>query len=660
MPFKRYMERLSQAKIKEALEGKHRKFDGYLGMAVTGFAAFVGFYHLYTAYFGPPVAILFRNIHWMMAASLLFLLFPARIRSPRHRPELWDLVCVAITLVIAINVWMNWEAIANRAGAPIQSDIILGLLLVLMVVEAARRTVGWPIIIVSVLFLFYAYYGQLMPGILLHRGYSIERIFPYLYLTDAGVFGIPLGVSSRFIMLFIVFGAFLERSGAGIFFRDLSLALTGKYVGGPAKSAVLFSAFIGSISGSSTANVATTGTFTIPLMKKLGYQPVFAAGVEANASCGGQILPPVMGAAAFVMAEFLGVEYRVVMIAAAFPALMYFGTSYFMIHYEALKKGLLGMPREDLPSLKKTLKEGFYFFTPLIMLIVLLMIGRSPGRSVFYAVIATVVLSWFKKENRMYIKDIIQASARGVINSLEVVAACAAAGIIIGMVTMTGLGLKFSTIISEVSGGQLMIALPLTMVASLLLGMGIPTTAKYIILATLVAPALVAMGAPLISAHLFILYFGADADVTPPVGLASYAAAGIAGADPLRTGWEAFKIGLTAYVMPFLIIYYPAIILRAPWHELIYVLPTCLLGSATLAAAVRGFYLRKMPLWHRALVLVGSIMLMDALIWTDLVGLALVVLIYIIEYRATKGERRIGEEADTKNIQEGLAVKHST
>ncbi len=646
MVFKNYMQRLSKAKMKEALESRCRPYTGRYQAVITAYAAFVGFYHLYTAYFGPPFALLFRNIHWMMIAVLLFVLYPARPSSPQHRPTLWDGLCVVISLILGFYVWLNYAAIANRAGAPTQVDILFGLLLVVMVVEACRRTVGWPIIIVSMAFLVYAFYGPFMPGILIHRGYSLARIFPYLYLTDAGIFGIPLGVSSRFILLFIVFGSYLDRSGAGVFFRDLSLALTGKYVGGPAKSAVLFSAFIGSITGSSTANVATTGTFTIPLMKKLGYDPAFAAGVEANASCGGQILPPVMGAAAFVMAEFIRVEYRVVMLAAAFPAFMYFATSFFMIHYEALKKGLVGMPKDELPHLAKTLKDGYYFFTPLLLLIAMLIKGFSPGRAVFFAILATIVLSWFKKENRMYLVDIYKATAQGVIKSLEVVAACAAAGIIIGMVTMTGLGLKFSTIIEQLAGGQLWIALPITMIASLFLGMGVPTTAKYIILATLVAPALVNMGAPLLSAHLFILYFGADADVTPPVGLASYAAAGIAGANPMRTGWEAFKIGLTAYILPYLIIYYPAIILRAPWWELAYVLPTCLLGSAVLGAAVRGYYLRKMPIWHRLLAGVGSVMLMDARIMTDLMGIALVALIYLVEYVATRRERENAEQAD--------------
>ncbi len=639
MPLQRYMEKISEDKISEALVGKHRHYKGFYGLFVTFFAAFTGFYHLYTAYFGPPFAVLFRNIHWMMAAILIFFLFPAHKKAPKDRPEIWDWLCIIISIVLGFYLWIGWEAIADRAGAPFLTDIILGGLLTIVVLDAARRTVGWPIVIISVLFLVYAYFGRQMPGILMHRGYSLARIFPYLYLTDAGIFGIPLGVSSRFILLFIIFGSFLDRSGAGVFFRDLSLSMTGKYVGGPAKAAVVFSAFIGSITGSSTANVATTGTFTIPLMKKLGYDPAFAAGVEANASAGGQILPPVMGAAAFVMAEFLGRPYRDVMIAAAFPAFMYFATSYFMIHYEALKKGLVGLPPEELPEFKDTIKKGFYYFAPLFLLIFMLFSGYSAARSVFWAILLTVPLSWLRKENRMYLKDIYLTMAEGVVKALEVIAACAAAGIVIGMVTMTGLGLKFSTIVEYVAGGELWVALPIAMVSSLFLGMGVPTTAKYIILATLVAPALVTMGAPLMAAHLFILYFGVDADITPPVGLAAYAAAGIARANPLRTGLEAFKIGITAYIIPFIFIYSPAFLLDAPLYQLAYVLPTAVLGCAVLGAAVRGYFLRPMPIWQRLIAGIGSILLMDPSLPLDFVGALAIALIVLIEVRANrKGE----------------------
>ena len=634
----RYMERGAEGKIKEAISGKQRPLEGIYMQFVTALAAGTGFYHLYTAYYGAPFAVLFRNIHWMLVASLLFLLYPAKRNSKAKNPQLIDWMLVLASVVICGYVWFFWGAIASRAGAPTQLDVYLGLLLIAIVVEAARRTVGWPIIIISLVFLVYAYFGRHMPGMLIHRGYSIDRISSYLYLTDAGIFGIPLGVSSRFIMLFIIFGAFLDRCGAGVFFRDLSLALTGKYTGGPAKASILFSAMIGSITGSSTANVVTTGTFTIPLMKRLGYKPAFAAGVEADGSTGGQILPPVMGAAAFVMAEFLGRPYRDIMIAAAFPAAMYFITSYYMIHYRALKEGLVGLPPEEIPSLKDTLKSGGYFFVPLVTLVIMIFQGFSLSRAVFFAIVITIGLSWLRKQTRMYPKDIYLTTAEGVKKSLEVVAACAVAGIIIGMVTMTGLGLKFSTIIVELSGGTLWVALPITMLASLFLGMGVPTTAKYIILATLVAPALVMMGAPLLSAHMFILYFGTDADITPPVGLAAYAAAGIAGSHPLETGWEALKLGLTAYIVPFLIIYSPAIMLDAPLLHLAHVLPTAILGCAILGAAIQGYFLRAMPLLHRIVAALGAILLMVPNMGFSLAGAVLVAIIYALEIYIKKDD----------------------
>ncbi len=643
MPLMRLIERSKEKKVEEALKGKQREFSGKAYYIISAIAAAIALYHLYTAYFGPPFAVLFRNLHWMMIATMIFCYYPPTARSSRSRIHPVDYLLIGWSIVLGLYVWLNWDAIAARAGAPVFLDILFGIIIVIIIIEACRRTVGWAIIIVALAFLVYAYFGQQMPGILAHRGYSIARIFPFLYLTDAGIFGIPLGVSARFILLFIIFGSFLEKSGAGIFFRDLSLALTGRYVGGPAKASVLFSAFIGSITGSSTANVVTTGTFTIPLMKKLGYKPAFAAGVEADASTGGQIMPPVMGAAAFVMAEWLGRPYVDVMVAALFPAFLYFATTFFMIHFRALKEGLVGLPREELPRLMDVLKTGAYYFVPLIVLVLMLFRGFSPSRAVFFSILITIGLSWLRRESRMFPKDIFESLVTGVQKALEVVAACAVAGIIIGMVTMTGLGLKFSTLIETLSGGQLVRALPLTLVASLILGMGVPTTAKYIILATLVAPALTALGAPVMAAHLFILYFGTDADITPPVGLAAYAAAGIAGAHPLYAGWEALKMGITAYIVPLLFITGTALLLDAPLFELAYALPTAFFSCIGLGAAMQGYFVRVMPWWHRPILFIGSVMLMETS-WTwDIIGMAMVGGVFLLEILVKKVKEEAGE-----------------
>ncbi len=636
MPVGRFMDKQKDALVEEALKGKYRDLSGYWYYFAAAFAVGTALYHIHTAYFGAPFALLFRNIHWMLAAILIYLYFPAWKNSPRDKPTVIDLLCILATIVVGMYVVLTFQAIAGRAGAPITTDIILGAILVLLVMEAGRRTVGWPIVIIAVLFLAYAYFGREMPGILMHRGYSVSRIFPFLYLTDAGIFGIPLGVSSRFILLFIVFGAFLEKAGAGLFFRDLSLALTGRHIGGPGKASILFSGFIGSITGSSTANVVTTGTFTIPLMKKLGYKPAFAGGVEADASTGGQILPPVMGAAAFVMAEYIGVPYVTVMVAAIVPALLYFITSFFMVHFRALKENLLPVPKEELPGLLDVLKSGFYYFTPLVILIIMLVMRFSPSRAVFWALISTVAISWIKAETRMGPREIFDALFTGVQKALEVIAACAVAGIIIGMVTMTGLGLKFSTLIEVLAGGNLFAGLFYTLIASLILGIGVPTTAKYIILATLVAPALVTLGAPLLASHLFILYFGTDADITPPVGLAAYAAAGLSGAHPLTTGIEAFKMGITAYIVPFCFILGPALLLDAPLVEILQACATALVACIGLGAAMQGYFVRTMPFWHRPLLFGGSVMLMETTWRWDLIGLVVVGGIFLIEYLAER------------------------
>ncbi|UMZ73611.1 TRAP transporter permease [Natranaerofaba carboxydovora] len=635
---KRFVDSKKDTFTEEAIKGKHREFQGKFNYFVTFFAAFVGLYHIYTAAVGPPFAILFRNIHWMMIGVLVFLYFPFSKNSPKNRPQIIDIVSIIATLIIGFYLLINIQDIAGRAGAPTTTDWILGMILTLLVLDAARRTVGWPIVIIATLFLIYSYFGPYMPGVLRHAGQNVDRLFSFLYLTDAGIFGIPLGVSSRFILLFIVFGSYLERAGAGEFFKDLSIALTGNYVGGPGKASILFSGFIGSITGSSTANVVTTGTFTIPLMKKLGYKPAFAGGIEADASTGGQILPPVMGAAAFVMAEYLGVGYVTVMVAAIIPAAFYFITSYYMVHFRALKEGLKPVPKEELPNFWDVIKSGFYYFIPLVLLIFMLVQGFTATRSVLFAIISTIVISWFKKETFMGPYDILLATADGVKKALEVVAACAAAGIIIGVVTMTGLGVSFSTLVEHLAGESLFLGLLYTVIASIILGMGVPTTAKYIILATLVAPALHNLGAPLLAAHLFILYFGTDADITPPVGLAAYAAAGLSGAHPLTTSIEAFKMGITAFIVPFMFIYGEALLMQGDVQWIILAVITGFIACVGLGAAIQGYFVRVMPWWHRIILFIGAVMLMEASLMIDAIGLLLAGFVFAIEFIAKRKE----------------------
>ncbi|HHY92120.1 MAG TPA: TRAP transporter permease, partial [Firmicutes bacterium] len=510
---------------------KTRSYKGVLALFISLIAISASLFHLYTAQFGLFFALTQRDIHWMFMSVMIFLLYPATKNAARDRLPWYDALLDAVAVAGGLYILIDMENIVGRAGAPTRLDVILGFLMVLIVLEAARRTIGWALPVVAIAALVYAYFGRYMPGLLAHKGYSLQRIFPYQFLTTEGIYGVPLGVSATFVYLFILFGAFLEKTGAGKFFIDLAFALTGSSQGGPAKAAVVSSGLMGTVSGSSVANVVTTGSFTIPLMKSVGYEPYFAGAVEAASSTGGQIMPPVMGAAAFIMAETLGVPYVKVAAAAAIPAVLYYISLFAQVHFRAGRLGLRGLPREQLPGLRETIRRGWHLLLPLAALIVVLVQGYSPMKAVFWTIVLTVGLSFVKPETRMTPQRFLAALEDGARSAVEVAAACACAGIVVGVVTMTGLGLKLAGLIVIWSQGLLALALPLTMLASVLLGMALPTTAKYVVLSTLAAPALVRLGVPPMAAHMFILYFGVVADITPPVALAAYAGAGLAGAN---------------------------------------------------------------------------------------------------------------------------------
>lgn len=520
------------------------------------------------------------------------------------------------------------DNIVARAGAPTQADIVLGFITILIVLEAARRTIGIALPVVAIAALFYAYLGPYMPGLLAHKGYSFRRIFPYQFLTTEGVYGVPLGVSATFVYLFILFGTFLDKTGAGQFFIDLAFAMTGSSQGGPAKAAIVSSGLLGTVSGSSVANVVTTGTFTIPLMKKVGYEPHFAGAVEAASSTGGQIMPPVMGAAAFIMAEVLGVPYIQVAAAAAIPAVLYYISLFAQVHFCAGRLGLKGIPRDELPDLKETLRRGWHLLLPLLVLIVILVFGYSPMKAVFWTIVLVVALSFVKPETRITGPKMIETLQEGAQSAVEVAAACACAGIVVGVVTMTGLGLKLAGLIIAWSRGLLALALPLTMLASILLGMALPTTAKYVVLSTLAAPALVRMGVPPMAAHMFILYFGVVADITPPVALAAYAAAGVAGANSMKTGWTALQVGLAAFILPFMFAYSPSLVLIGSIGEIILAFITASVGTVCLAAAIQGWFIGKSNSFERIICLVAALLLIKPGIVTDIIaaiGLSIVI-----------------------------------
>lgn len=494
--------------------------------------------------------------------------------------------------------------------------------------------VGLPIVTIACLFLAYALLGRHIPGALAHRGVDPGSLVQHLFFTTEGIFGMPIMVSSTFIFLFILFGAYLEKTGMGQFFIDLANAVAGWASGGPAKVAVLSSGLMGTVSGSSVANVVGTGSFTIPMMKRLGYSPEFAGAVEATASTGGQLMPPIMGAAAFLMAEFTGIPYNKIIIHAAVPALLYYFGVWSGVHLEAKRLGLKGLSREELPNVVQVLKERGHLFLPLLAILYLLVSGRSPMMAALWAIITSIIVAMLRENTRMTLGDIISGLEQGARGALGVIAACSCAGIIIGVVTKTGLGLKLGGALVDLAGGKLLLTLFFTMITSIVLGMGIPTTANYVITSTIAAPALLRLGVPVIAAHLFAFYFGIIADVTPPVALAAFAGAGIAKGDPLRTGIQASKLAIAAFLVPYIFVYNPSLLLvDVDGVGIISILISSVVGIVGVAAGVSGYLITKQSWVERIIFLAGGILMVIPGLYTDAIGLGILALGYLIQRR---------------------------
>jgi TRAP transporter 4TM/12TM fusion protein len=488
--------------------------------------------------------------------------------------------------------------------------------------------------------LIYAYLGAYFPGFLTHRGYDVKRIVTHMWFTTEGIMGIPIGVSATFIFLFILFGSFLTSTGIMRFFMNLANAVAGWASGGPAKVAVLASALEGTVSGSSVANTVGSGSFTIPLMKSLGYRPEFAGAVEAAASTGGQIMPPVMGAAAFLMAEFINLPYIEIAKAAAIPALLYFTGIWVVVHFEAKKYGLRGLPREQLPRLLKVLKEESYLILPLVAIIYLLVEGSTPMTAAMGGLGLCVAVGMIRKETRMNIPRLLDTLEQGARSALGVAAACATAGIIVGVVTLTGLGLKMGDGLISLAGGVLILTLIFTMITSLILGMGAPTTANYVITSTIAAPALIKLGVPVLGAHMFAFYFGIVADITPPVALAAFAGAAIAKANPFKTGVIATKLAIAAFLVPYIFVYSPTLLLiNATLFSMIQMITTSIIGMVGIGAAVEGWYWTRMSWWERIPMFIGGIMLIDPGTLTDIIGIILIAVITAVQYHKAKQTR---------------------
>ncbi|WP_423802450.1 TRAP transporter permease [Neobacillus sp. SAB-20_R2A] len=641
-----YDEALSEEQQQELLEkydpeAGARKLKGRIGWIVFAILLAFSLFHLYTGIFGVLTAQLQRSIHLGFALALIFLLFPAskKKRGKEHKVAWYDYILAAISVVVGAYWPLMIDDLVLRAGMLTDLDFYVGLAAIVLVLEATRRAVGLPIAIIAIVFMVYALFGPYMPSFLAHRGLELDRLVQTMFFTTEGILGTPIAVSATYIFLFLLFGSFLIKTGVGEYFNDLSIAIAGRSVGGPAKVAVFSSALQGTISGSSVANVVTSGAFTIPMMKNLGYKKEFAGAVEAASSTGGQLMPPIMGAAAFLMVEFIGngISYWDIAKAAAIPAVLYFTGIWIMTHFEAKKIGLRGLTKEEMPNRKEVFSK-LYLLLPIVAIVLLLMSGMSVIRAALWSIVITVVVSAIKKETRIGFKGIIDALADGARSALGVAAATAAAGIIVGVVTKTGLGLKMANGLLDLSGGYLLPTLFLTMIASLILGMGSPTTANYVITSTIAAPAIILLGVPDLSAHLFVFYFGIVADITPPVALAAMSAAAISGGEPFRTGVESTKLAISAFIIPYMFVLSPELLMiNTTWTYVIWVVFTAFIGMIAISAGVIGFWMRKMHWLERIVALIAGLCLIYPEKISDIVGLVAFALLFGLQVMHKRG-----------------------
>lgn len=619
-------------------ESNTAHYTGWPKKIIAAIAITFSVFQIYTAIFGVLDAQLQRAIHLGFGLALAYLLYPFRRAWTRdHYFHPIDIVFAVLGAATPAYLVIQYRELITRAGTVSPVDTVVGGLGILLVIEATRRVVGLPMVTVVLAFIAYAFLGPYMPGVLAHRGLTPEQLIGHLYFTTEGIFGIPLGVSSTFIFLFILFGAYLESTGLGKFFIDLANAVAGWASGGPAKVAVLSSGLMGTVSGSSVANVVGTGSLTIPMMKKLGYNANFAGAVEAAASTGGQLMPPVMGAAAFLMAEFVGVPYIDVVKAAAIPALLYFTGVWLGVHFEAKRKKLKGIPRAELPNPLTLLKERGHLAIPLVVIVYLLVAGYTPMRAALVAIFLSIFCAMLRKSTRMKPIEIVYGLERGAKGVLGVLVACASAGIIIGVVTKTGVGLRLASGLIDLAGGMLLPAMFFTMITAIVLGMGVPTTANYVITSTIAAPALEQMGVPVLAAHMFVFYFGIIADVTPPVALAAYAGAGISGGNALKTGVHASKLAIAAFIIPYVFVLSPVLLMvDATPLALVSVTLSALLGMIAISSALCGFLADHCRPYERILLIIAGLLMIKPGGITDLVGLVLFVVILVMQYRRAK------------------------
>ena len=619
---------IDQAKLLEEYdtESRFRRFDAKAtaGQIIKVICILFSLFHLYTAWTGPLQTLMHRAVHTGVVMGLVFLLYPFSRKSSRKSTSAIDWLLGILSFATGGYIVLYYNQLVLRAGMPTTEDYIFSALAVVLILEASRRINGIEISLLALAFFGYAMAGPYLPDLIAHRGYDLYEIVEYMYLTTEGIYGTAIGVSSTYIVLFILFGSFLAASGTGQFFNDFAMAMAGRSRGGPAKVAILSSALLGSINGSAVANVVTTGAFTIPLMKRVGYSPEYAGAVEATSSCGGQILPPVMGAAAFIMAEYLGLPYLTIVIAAIIPAFLYYLAVLAMVHLQACKKGMTGVPEDQLPNLKLVIKQKGHLVIPMFVLLYFLLSGYTPIYAAFFSILSTVIISTIKKETRMGLKKVLYALEDGARTTLSVAVSCAVVGLIIGIASLTGFGLKLASAILFLGQGLLMPTLLLTMVACIILGMGLPSIPAYIITVTMAAPALAKMGVEALVAHMFVFYFGMLANVTPPVALAAFAGAGIAGGNPTKTGLIALRLSLAGFIVPFIFVYDPALLMiNASAGQIIMITITATIGVIGLGAALEGYLLTPLKLPIRLVMFISALALIKPGAITDIIGLAI-------------------------------------
>ncbi len=628
-------------------ESKTRKFGSpVLKKVYRVFAIIVTLYHLiFASGLYMPETLKHRSIHVGMILILAFMLYPATKKASRKVIAWYDYLLIAASAAVPIYMCMDYVNIINRAGKPNMMDVVVGTVLTLIVLEATRRVCGMALPIISIIFMVYSLMGTKqglipidIPGIFLHRGYTWQKLMSHFFSNTEGIYGSSVNVASTYIFLFIAFGEVMNKCGMGQFFNDFANAIAGGTKGGPAKVAVVASGLLGMINGAAVAVVVTTGSFTIPLMKKSGYDDEFAGAVVATGSVGGQLMPPVMGAAAFIMADTLGMKYNELLLSAIIPAVIYYMGILFQIQMRAEKMGMQGTPKDQLPKMSQVMKEYGHLALPIIFLVYMLFFsGKTVIMAAFYTIVFTIIVAECKKNTRMSFKDILDAMQASAKSTVSVAIACACVGIIVGSCSITGFALNMANTIISIGGKNLMFTLVFTMITCMILGMGLPSIPSYIITSTIAAPALVQLGIPALVAHMFCFYFAMFANLTPPVALAAFAAAGIAGGSPMKTGWASVKLALAGFILPYMFVYNTdLLLLDTPLAKAIQVAVTAAVGVFLISTAVEGFLFTKVNVALRVLSLVGAYLLIDSGLVTDIAGIVICAVVFVFQKAAAK------------------------